>query len=116
MKLPQNAVRDVMIGWSMLLSRRKEDLTAKLLATFKQLISEGTLAPGARRPSGRWLQPQCQPRLRSPGLKMLSHGRRLATGQRGTYLNAPAPSILAEPMGFLILLNSISFEELMDSV
>jgi GntR family transcriptional repressor for pyruvate dehydrogenase complex len=33
----------------------------------------------------------------------------------GTYLNTAAPSILAEPMEFLILLDGISFEELMDA-
>ena len=33
----------------------------------------------------------------------------------GTYLNAAAPSILAEPMEFLILLDGISFEELMEA-
>jgi GntR family transcriptional repressor for pyruvate dehydrogenase complex len=33
----------------------------------------------------------------------------------GTYLNGAAPSILAEPMEFLILLDGISFEELMEA-
>jgi len=33
----------------------------------------------------------------------------------GTYLNAGAPSILIEPMKFLILLDGISFRELMEA-
>jgi GntR family transcriptional repressor for pyruvate dehydrogenase complex len=33
----------------------------------------------------------------------------------GTYLNGAAPTILAEPMEFLVLLHGISFEELMDA-
>ena len=33
----------------------------------------------------------------------------------GTYLNAAAPSMLAEPMEFLIPLDGITFEELMDA-
>lgn len=33
----------------------------------------------------------------------------------GTYLNAAAPSILAEPLEFLILLDGITFEELMEA-
>jgi len=33
----------------------------------------------------------------------------------GTYLNAGAPSILSEPMEFLILLDGISFHELMEA-
>jgi GntR family transcriptional repressor for pyruvate dehydrogenase complex len=33
----------------------------------------------------------------------------------GTYLNAAAPSILAEPMEFLILLDGLSFHELMEA-
>ena len=38
---------------SMPVERRKDDVTAKLLATFKQLISEGTLVRGARLPAER---------------------------------------------------------------
>ncbi len=33
----------------------------------------------------------------------------------GTYLNAGAPSILIEPMEFLILLDGISFHDLMEA-
>ena len=34
----------------------KDDLTARLIATFKQLISEGSLVPGCRVPAERELE------------------------------------------------------------
>ena len=102
----------------MLTHRHKEDLTAKLLATFKQLISEGSLAPGARLPAERELASSLKVSRGSlrQVLKMLEVMG--VVSQRvgdGTYLNAPAPSILAEPLEFLILLVGIGFEELMDA-
>src|SRR4029077_12669398 len=98
--------------------RHKEDLTARLLATFKQLISEGSLAPGARLPAERELASSLKVSRGSlrQVLKMLEVMG--VVSQRvgdGTYLNAAAPSILAEPMEFLILLDGIGFEELMDA-
>jgi GntR family transcriptional repressor for pyruvate dehydrogenase complex len=97
---------------------RKEDLTAKLLATFKQLIAEGTLAPGSRLPAEREMASHLNVSRGSlrQVLKMLEIMG--VVSQRvgdGTYLNAAAPSILSEPMEFLILLDGISFEELMEA-
>ena len=102
----------------MIRSRPKEDITAKLLATFKQLIAEGTLAPGARMPAEREMASNLNVSRGSlrQVLKMLEIMG--VVSQRvgdGTYLNAAAPSILAEPMEFLILLDGISFEELMEA-
>ncbi len=98
--------------------RRKEDVTAKLLATFKQLISEGTIAPGSRLPAEREMASNLRVSRGSlrQVLKMLEIMG--VVSQRvgdGTYLNAAAHSILTEPMEFLILLDGISFEELMDA-
>jgi GntR family transcriptional regulator, transcriptional repressor for pyruvate dehydrogenase complex len=98
--------------------RQKEDLTARLLATFKQLISEGSLVPGARLPAERELASSLNVSRGSlrQVLKMLEVMG--VVSQRvgdGTYLNAAAPSILAEPLEFLILLDGIGFEELMDA-
>jgi GntR family transcriptional repressor for pyruvate dehydrogenase complex len=98
--------------------RQKEDLTAKLLATFKQLISEGTLAPGSRLPAEREMASNLNVSRGSlrQVLKMLEIMG--VVSQRvgdGTYLNSAAPSILAEPMEFFILLDGISFEELMEA-
>lgn len=98
--------------------KRKDDLTTKLLAAFKQLISEGTLAPGTRLPAEREMASNLRVSRGSlrQALKMLEIMG--VVSQRvgdGTYLNAAAPSILAEPMEFLILLDGISMEELMDA-
>jgi len=97
---------------------QKEDLTARLLATFKQLIAEGTLAPGSRLPAEREMASNLNVSRGSlrQVLKMLEIMG--VVSQRvgdGTYLNAAAPSILSEPMEFLILLDGISFEELMEA-
>ena len=98
--------------------RPKVDLTSKLLRTFKQLISDGTLAPGSRLPGEREMASSLKVSRGSlrQALKMLEVMGVLS--QRvgdGTYLNAAGPSILAEPMEFLILLDGISMEELMDA-
>ena len=98
--------------------RQKEDLTTRLLATFKQFISEGWLAPGARLPAERELASSLKVSRGSlrQVLKMLEVMG--VVSQRvgdGTYLNAAAPSILAEPLEFLILLDGIGCEELMDA-
>lgn len=98
--------------------KRKADVTTRLLGTFKQLISEGTLAPGARLPAEREMATHLKVSRGSlrQALKMLEVMG--VVSQRvgdGTYLNSAAPSILAEPMEFLILLDGISFEELMDA-
>jgi GntR family transcriptional repressor for pyruvate dehydrogenase complex len=96
----------------------KEDLTARLLATFKEFIADGTLAPGSRLPAEREMASNLKVSRGSlrQVLKMLEIMG--VVSQRvgdGTYLNAAAPSILAAPMEFLILLDGISFDELMEA-
>jgi GntR family transcriptional regulator, transcriptional repressor for pyruvate dehydrogenase complex len=96
----------------------KEDVTATLIGVFKRLISEGSLAPGHRLPSERELAEMfgvSRSSLRQ-ALKVLEIMGVIS--QRvgdGTYLNTAAPSILAEPMEFLILLDGLSFHELMEA-
>ena len=97
--------------------KRKDDVTTRLLGTFKQLISEGTLAPGQRLPAEREMASTLNVSRGSlrQTLKMLEVMGVIS--QRvgdGTYLNN-APAILAEPMEFLVLLHGISFEELIDA-
>jgi GntR family transcriptional repressor for pyruvate dehydrogenase complex len=97
---------------------RKVDVTTRLLNTFKQLISEGTLAPGVRLPAEREMATSLKVSRGSlrQALKMLEVMG--VVSQRvgdGTYVNGAAHSILAEPMEFLILLDGISLEELMDA-
>jgi GntR family transcriptional repressor for pyruvate dehydrogenase complex len=98
--------------------RQKEDVGTKLLATFKQLISDGAIVPGGRLPAEREMASSLKVSRGSlrQVLKMLEVMG--VVSQRvgdGTYLNAAAPSIFAEPMEFLILLDGVSFEELMDA-
>lgn len=96
----------------------KEDVTVKLIAVFKRLISEGTLAPGGRLPAERELAASfgvSRGSLRQ-ALKVLEIMGVIS--QRvgdGTYLNSGAEAILGEPMEFLILLDGISFYELMEA-
>jgi GntR family transcriptional repressor for pyruvate dehydrogenase complex len=96
----------------------KEDVTSTLIGVFKQLISEGSLAPGSRLPPERELAESfgvSRSSLRQ-ALKVLEIMGVIS--QRvgdGTYLNIAAPSILSEPLEFLILLDGISFHELMEA-
>lgn len=96
----------------------KEDVTARLIEVFKNLISDGTLAPGGRVPPERDLAERfgvSRSSLRQ-ALKVLEIMGVIS--QRvgdGTYLNAGATSILKEPMEFLILIDDISFHELMEA-
>src|SRR5215510_11220738 len=96
----------------------KEDVTATLIGVFKRLISEGTLAPGHRLPAERELAEMfgvARSSLRQ-ALKVLEIMGVIS--QRvgdGTYLNTAALAILAEPMEFLILLDGLSFHELMEA-
>lgn len=96
----------------------KEDVTVRLLTAFKHLISEGTLVSGSRLPPERDLAEHFQVSRSSlrQALKVLEIMGVIS--QRvgdGTYLNAAAPSLLSEPMEFLILLDGISFHELMEA-
>jgi GntR family transcriptional regulator, transcriptional repressor for pyruvate dehydrogenase complex len=96
----------------------KDDVTGTLIGVFKRLISEGSLVPGHRLPAERELAVMfgvSRSSLRQ-ALKVLEIMGVIA--QRvgdGTYLNTAAPSILAEPLEFLILLDGLSFHELMEA-
>lgn len=96
----------------------KEDITAMLIGVFKRLISEGSLVPGNRLPAERELAEMfgvSRSSLRQ-ALKVLEIMGVIS--QRvgdGTYLNTAAPSILAEPLEFFILLDGLTFHELMEA-
>lgn len=96
----------------------KDDVTVKLIAVFKRMISEGVLPLGGRLPPERELAASfgvSRSSLRQ-ALKVLEIMGVIS--QRvgdGTYLNSGADSILGEPMAFLILLDGISFQELMEA-
>lgn len=95
-----------------------KNLTGALVALFKRLIAEGVLVPGDRLPSERELAEMVgvsRSSLRQ-ALKVLEMmgviSQRVGSGTR---LNPAAASILAEPLQFLILLDGITFDELMEA-
>jgi GntR family transcriptional repressor for pyruvate dehydrogenase complex len=93
-------------------------LTNRLIASFKQLIASGQLSPGSRLPPERALALQfgvSRPSLRQALKVMEIMGVLQQRVGDGTYLNANASAILAEPMDFLILLDGISFHELVEA-
>lgn len=96
----------------------KEDITGKLICIFKQMISEGSLVPGERLPPERELADRFRVSRSSlrQALKVLDVMGVIS--QRvgdGTYLNAGAPGVLEVSMEFLILLDGISWQELMEA-
>jgi GntR family transcriptional repressor for pyruvate dehydrogenase complex len=94
-----------------------QDLTVKLIARIKNLISSGVLVPGSKLPPERELASHfgvSRPSLRQ-ALKVLEIMGIIS--QRvgdGTYLNENISEILNEPMEFLILMDGISIHELVE--
>ncbi len=96
----------------------REDVTVKLIASFKALISEGKFVPGCRLPPERELARRFGVNRSSlrQALKVLQLMGVLS--QRvgdGTYLNSNAGNILQEPIEFLILMGDLSHEELFEA-
>ncbi len=96
----------------------KQDITARLITAFKEMIAEGAVTPGQKLPPERDLAESfgvARSSLRQ-ALKVLEIMGVIS--QRvgdGTYLNSGAAAILGEPMEFLILLDGITFHELMEA-
>ncbi len=96
----------------------KDDVTTKLIRSFKELISQGTLAPGCKLPAERQLAQDfgvSRSSLRQ-ALKVLEIMGVLS--QRvgdGTYLSTSSSDILAEPLEFLFLMDGISHFELFEA-
>lgn len=96
---------------------QKDDLTVRLIARFKDLISRGILVAGVRFPPEREL-------ARRFGVNRSSLRQALkaleimgVVTQRvgdGTYFNAAPAAIMSEPVDFLLLLGAISHDELFD--
>ena len=98
-------------------AKRREGITRKLIASFKDLISNGVLVPGCKLPPERELAAKFgvnRASLRQV-LKVLEIMGVIS--QRvgdGTYLNTSASAILDEPIDFLILLDDVSQHELFE--
>jgi GntR family transcriptional repressor for pyruvate dehydrogenase complex len=96
----------------------KSDVTGRLIGAFKELISEGALAPGGRLPAEREMAGSfgvSRSSLRQ-ALKVLeSMGVISQHVGNGTYLNANATAVLTQPMEFLVLLAGIPLTDLMEA-
>jgi GntR family transcriptional repressor for pyruvate dehydrogenase complex len=97
---------------------KRQDVTRQVISTFKTLLAEGSLVSGQRLPAERDLAKSLSVSRSSlrQALKVLEIMNVIS--QRvgdGTYLNRSAASILGEPVEFLILLDGITFHELMEA-
>lgn len=94
------------------------DLTNRLVGMFRNLLAEGVFRPGARLPPERALAQQLsvnRASLRHALTALETMGVITRRVGDGTYFSADSQRILAVPMDFLILLDGISFEDLMDA-
>lgn len=97
---------------------KKADVTTKLIESFKELISQGVIRAGSKLPPERELSQRfgvSRASLRQ-ALKVLEIMG--VVSQRvgdGTYLSRDASTILSEPMQFMILMDSISYQELVEA-
>jgi GntR family transcriptional repressor for pyruvate dehydrogenase complex len=96
----------------------KNDLNTKLIASFKELISQGALQPGCKLPPERELAAQfgvSRPSIRQALKVMEIMGVLSQRVGDGTYLSKNASAILSEPLEFLVLLDGISHIELFEA-
>ena len=97
------------------LAYRNDDVTSKLIGQFREMIADRTLLPGTRLPAERDLARSFAVSRNSvrQSLKVLEiMGVVRQKMGSGTYLNEDASSILTEAFRFLVLMDSISHEEL----
>lgn len=97
------------------LEYRNEDVTSKLIGQFREMIADRTLLPGTRLPAERDLARNFSVSRNSvrQALKVLEiMGVVKQKMGSGTYLNEDSSSILTEAFRFLVLMDSISHEEL----
>ena len=97
---------------------RPADLTAKLLARFRELITSGEIRPGERLPPERQLAQRLGASRSSlrPTMKVLESVG--AISQRvgdGSYLSADGSNIIDLPLSLLILLDGVSLIELFEA-
>lgn len=94
------------------------EITPRLIARFKELISDGTFSPGQKLPGERDLAKTFEVSRASlrPALKTLEIMGvvRQRVGD-GTYLTKDPLDILSEPLDFLVLVDDISYEELLET-
>jgi GntR family transcriptional repressor for pyruvate dehydrogenase complex len=93
-------------------------LTDKLIDRFKQRIADGQFLAGSKLPPERTLALQLgvsRPSLRQALKVMQIMGVLQQRVGDGTYVNANASAIMSQPLDFLIVLDGISFHELVEA-
>lgn len=97
---------------------KRDDVTTRLLHSFKELIAEGAIGPGLKLLPERTLAQKfgvSRSSLRH-ALKVLeSMGVLVQRVGDGTYINSDASAILAQPTEFLILMAGIRPEQICDA-
>lgn len=94
------------------------DLTSQLLAAFRSMLEEGLVGPGEKLPAERTLATKFQVNrasLRQALTALEIMGVLTRRVGAGTYLSPDAKLILSAPMEFLILVDGISFQDLMEA-
>lgn len=94
------------------------DLTSKLLERFREMLADGSLAPGTKLPPERELASSFGVSRNSlrQALKVLeAMGILVQRTGYGTCLRNDASTILHEPIRFMVLLDSISHHELFET-
>jgi len=95
----------------------KKDVTHLLILRFQQMLTEGTLVPGAKLPPERELASGFKVARSSlrQALKVLEiMGVITQKIGDGSYLNRDASAVLRVPMDFLLLLDGTTIEEVTD--
>ena len=96
----------------------ESDITPRLIARFKALLSDGTFVPGQKLPAERELARAFEVSRASlrPALKVLEIMGviRQRVGD-GTYVTTEPLGILSEPLDFLVLVDDISYHELLET-
>lgn len=98
--------------------RQRKDVTAQLITHFKDLITRGVLKPGCKLPPERELARMFHVSRSSlrQALKFLDMmGVLVQRVGDGTYLGTGASTILNEPLEFLVCLEGIDLDELVEA-
>lgn len=95
-----------------------DDLTQRLISRFRELLAEGVFTPGAKLPPERLLAERFgvnRTSLRHALTALEFMGIVSRRVGDGTYLSADSRLMLHAPMEFLVLVEGISFHDLMEA-
>ncbi|MGH9722730.1 MAG: FadR/GntR family transcriptional regulator [Bryobacteraceae bacterium] len=96
----------------------QDDLTNRLIARFRDLVADGSFRPGAKLPPERTLAERFgvnRTSLRHALSALEIMGIVTRRVGDGTYLSVDSRLMLSAPMDFLVLVEGISFQDLMEA-